>query len=362
MSIFPIFINKNIIGPNVTSNQNQTEYYDFNDLSCINSPNIDVGYNFDTDIEKPSESSSIQYINNHIEPSYLPLIIIGDLHGNLRLAERIVSFYEASHNFLFLGDLLDSFEFSIDNQVNLVQFVINLCKSNKAKLILGNHELSYINTELFKCSGFNQLTKYKLIDSNLIHSLQVFGKNILDVQLIIKNSYNYFVFTHAGISNEFYKFILANSSMDTNLVTDHGYFNVVLTSLSLNPNLPESFNIGLERGGMDSFPGIYWCDYYKEFELPKLNIGRKHINLVHLTQFFGHTYVRQNKLPKATNPNELNNSSSFEIECDYIKAVNKSGNINRAFNLDLFQSNHSHNLIELNKNGEIKLIKFKEKE
>ena len=81
------------------------------------------------------------------------MIFVGDLHGKIDLLEEILSL---DTDVVLIGDYLDSFSQPIEKQVALVKRIIELKKKDKIEFLLGNHELSYIDPRVWKCSGLSQ--------------------------------------------------------------------------------------------------------------------------------------------------------------------------------------------------------------
>jgi len=77
-------------------------------------------------------------------------IIIGDIHGDLAKVKAFLAYKpEAEH--VALGDYLDSFFESPENQIECIQILID----SYAVLLLGNHECHYLKNPLFRFAGFN---------------------------------------------------------------------------------------------------------------------------------------------------------------------------------------------------------------
>lgn len=68
-------------------------------------------------------------------------LIVGDVRGIVPVVEDVLTF---DGRVVFLGDLVDSFDRSIVDQLECVRLVLDAVDGGKAELILGNHELSYL--------------------------------------------------------------------------------------------------------------------------------------------------------------------------------------------------------------------------
>ena len=75
-------------------------------------------------------------------------IVVGDIHGNV---EKVRAFLdhkpEAEH--VVLGDYIDSFTESQERQLEALQLLLD----SKAVLLWGNHDLHYLKTAPWFCTG-----------------------------------------------------------------------------------------------------------------------------------------------------------------------------------------------------------------
>lgn len=179
------------------------------------------------------------------------MIIVGDLHGRIKTLEKIISL---RHQMLFLGDFLDSFTESSENQIEVVKTVLDLQEKGKAEFLLGNHELSYINSRVWRCSGWNDRTsrmmmqyKDELWERGL--SYVILGANI--------------IVTHAGITLPLWN-MLTESRVENNLQEK---IDMVCRRIDGARSEPYSwlYQAGTRGNGMHT-PGPFWCDWKDEFE------------------------------------------------------------------------------------------------
>ncbi len=172
------------------------------------------------------------------------IIAIGDLHGKSVWKEAIK---KKADLYIFLGDYIDSFEFSNKEILNNIKEIISLKKTKKDKviLLLGNHDIQYFYYPKYMCSGYRhemQKGLTKLFNDN---------KSLFQIAFQVKN----YLFTHAGVSKNWLEL-----------------FKEVIKPLKLNKNLANLFNkvsnseemdilhtVGQIRGG-DLFGGITWAD------------------------------------------------------------------------------------------------------
>ncbi len=122
-------------------------------------------------------------------------IYIGDTHG-LTVWKQIVEDNPDFDNIVFIGDYLDSFDVSGEDQLKNLLDIIEFKKSNmdKVHLLIGNHDIHYWpNVDDMKTSGFQPsmktiFTETFLQNKNLFQMCVLIGKNLC---------------THAGVSEDF---------------------------------------------------------------------------------------------------------------------------------------------------------------
>ncbi len=80
----------------------------------------------------------------------LMAIIVGDIHGDLDKAKAFLTYKpEALH--VALGDYLDSFLEPVERQIETLQMLMD----SSAVLLLGNHEVHYLDYAPFQFAGYN---------------------------------------------------------------------------------------------------------------------------------------------------------------------------------------------------------------
>lgn len=173
-----------------------------------------------------------------------PTLVIGDLHGQFEIAQKAL---DTIYPVIFLGDFLDSFTRSVDDQIQTLQLVLNAVQRGHARALMANHEMSYLRKEL-RCGGWNPATQIH-VDTSLRHRMEM----LLEDYIWCEG----FLLTHAGVSQR----LLDAMSIDLD------------TYLSSN-----SFDqIGVSRGGRAPCGGLRWCDW------------REFVPVEGVNQIFGHT-------------------------------------------------------------------------
>jgi hypothetical protein len=163
------------------------------------------------------------------------VLVVGDLHGQYEIAEKALA---TGFPVVFLGDYLDSFNRSIEDQVKTLILVISAVREGKATAIAikGNHEVSYLD-HYYRCSGYSGITQLYMdsIDTSLL-----------------KDYYwcEGFLLSHAGVSQK--------------MLDAEGYESVeeYLTSdKDLEENVERFEWNGYIRGGTKVCGGLRWCDW-----------------------------------------------------------------------------------------------------
>lgn len=77
-------------------------------------------------------------------------IIVGDIHGDLEKAQAFLS-YRPDAEHIALGDYLDSFHEPVERQLE----ALHLLMESSAVLLLGNHEVHYLDEPLFRFPGYS---------------------------------------------------------------------------------------------------------------------------------------------------------------------------------------------------------------
>jgi Calcineurin-like phosphoesterase. len=158
------------------------------------------------------------------------IAVVGDLHGRFEVVEELL---EWDHDIVFIGDYLDSFDRAAVEQLRTLDLVLEAVKSGKAKALLGNHEMAYMDRKM-ACSGNTIEVQLGLLerDMSILLTHLWIGEDIL--------------LSHAGVSQA----LLDDRKQTLTEYLDFGEFN----------------QIGRSRRGPDFVGGLYWCDWWKEFK------------------------------------------------------------------------------------------------
>lgn len=224
--------------------------------------------------------------NPKLAPLTPPLLFIGDLHGNYPFLKRVLELYP-DHRKVFIGDFVDSRLYSRDEELQCLETVLALVEEQRARALFGNHEWSYLEPAM-RCSGYEQsfdlrIAGHKQRMRDLLEHFLWFPEHRLLV-------------THAGLS---YGLWQECGFTFENLPGKLGEWALLPIQ-----ETPAGW-IGMPRGGMDKVGGIYWCDWYSEFQ-----------PVPGLTQVFGHTQALSVQEQMLANEQGIRQrGSNYNIDC-----------------------------------------------
>ncbi len=160
-------------------------------------------------------------------------VVVGDLHGRYEIVEQVLNADE--YKVLFIGDYLDSFTRSITEQLHTINLVLGAIRKEPERVfgLKGNHELSYVDPRM-RCSGYSYELQNKI-------NYTVDMEPLLDYMWV-----GDYLVSHAGISQR----LLDAENLTLEQYLEAGDYN----------------QIGRARGGRDAIGGLYWCDWWQEFE------------------------------------------------------------------------------------------------
>lgn len=145
-------------------------------------------------------------------------IIIGDPHGRWNAVKNIYD-KEQPDEVIILGDYFDSFNIDAYNQRECYDNIINLRKEHLSKhgrgfyMLIGNHDMHYMDEAFGRCSGWNPLTNYQAS----YPLCRDWDAEIL--KMIFIDEVNKTIYSHAGVTmNWFQQWIKSNSLADINTI------------------------------------------------------------------------------------------------------------------------------------------------
>lgn len=168
---------------------------------------------------------------------------IGDVHGSTKWRDIVNS--NKDSKIVFLGDYLDPCgRYDVDeilyNLISIIEFKRN--NMDRVVLLLGNHDLHYISSEVEPCTRF---------DVHLAHRAEsLFKGNIRLFQYAYQM--NNIIFTHAGISHRWF---------EKNFKGNISHNIAEQLNNPANKQLETLYYIGEARGGESGrIGGIFWAD------------------------------------------------------------------------------------------------------
>jgi len=192
-------------------------------------------------------------------------LVVGDLHGRYEVAEKALA---SEYNVVFVGDYLDSYDRTSGECLDTLRLVTGAAqdpgRSGSVVALSGNHELSYLG---HTCSGYDGETASGLWEA--------WDKWLLDYVWC-----EGFLISHAGVSN--------------NLLEWTG------TTLGKYLNHSLLTEVGYARGGRVPIGGLFWCDWFEEFE-----------PIPDTPQIVGHSGYR----PHGVSPGILQKGNSYNVDC-----------------------------------------------
>jgi len=199
-------------------------------------------------------------------------LLVGDLHGRVEVAQKVLSDKYLEYHKVFIGDYVDSFDRSKKDQITIVKLLLKAVQEREdVTALIGNHELSYLR-EGMQCSGYASGTKYHMVHLKK-DILRYFKRHLYLEEGLLA--------THAGAS--------------AHLFTDKEDVRNALEN-----DDPRLYYIGSVRGGAQTHGGIFWCDYWREFS-----------RVEGLTQIVGHSSHR----PEGKDRGIVVEQDCFNIDC-----------------------------------------------
>jgi predicted MPP superfamily phosphohydrolase len=215
------------------------------------------------------------------------IITIGDLHGSPAWKQIQPGDWD---RMVFIGDYVDSFEYSDDEIMQNLMEILDLKNTFPAKVVLlwGNHDLAYFygGHPRHYCSGFRK----SMLSS--LYSLYTSNAKLFSAAFQIDG----YLWTHAGIVGDWYE---SNIREEAKTVDDN--LAATLNRLFLDYYEP-LFQVSWIRGGMHQYGGIFWAHSSETKEDP----------LKGYHQIVGHTKTRSGVLVE----NHYGNNTSIAfVDC-----------------------------------------------
>lgn len=191
----------------------------------------------------------------------MKILTIPDLHGKSVWNECCKHFINDVDKIIFLGDYVDDYWPTTDEQIlTNLQEIIQFKKDNleKVELLYGNHEQHYLyDYATHGCSGYRSsmyINLHILLDEN---------KHLFNTAYQINN----FIWSHAGISSAWYKRFLQIAPLDL-----EGNLACKINTVAKSSKEWIISEVGSIRGGLrDSVGGPLWADAQETTQYPLSN-------------------------------------------------------------------------------------------
>lgn len=183
-------------------------------------------------------------------------IIVPDVHEEIDRVESILT-AGIGYQFIFLGDWFDSWSGVTANTEKTIDWLAKNLLNPSYTFCWGNHDLSYYQPEFYKCSGYNEeranIIKKKLTQEHW---------NTFIPGVIIENTLNTYLVSHAGINPAFIKYDPRKSEKEA----IHNLLLRAAKNAKARVRDP-LFEVGAGRGGGEyAIGGITWQDWHSELE------------------------------------------------------------------------------------------------
>lgn len=222
---------------------------------------------------------SISFLTNKpilvSNPNIMTLALaLGDAHGRIDKVKAFLA-YKPEEKHVFVGDYVDSF-----TQPDMIIYeTLKTVIESDATLILGNHDIHYLDNAPFRCSGYRQ---------HIAQSLNQIFEAFIDrfVPCAVEDG---FIITHGGITQELWKSLFKTSNVaDISRIINEEWKEFIKYRDSHYPQVSRIFNIPEFRGGSHGYGGIFWADWRDEVYCP---VG----------QIFGHSKTSKGVAQIASN-------------------------------------------------------------
>lgn len=186
------------------------------------------------------------------------VVFVGDIHGKIDVIEAVEKKFP-DYKYVFVGDIVDSFDRNIEDQKDSLNRVLHLIEVGRARCIWGNHELSYFETGM-RCTGFMpKMDEWLRTKKSEIYTR--FEPYIWEDGLLV---------THAGLTEYIWNMEKLTIDRLDGWLKGQRFLHLYQSKIGW---------IGRSRGGMDVVGGIYWCDIHEFRTVPGLK------------QVFGHSRI-----------------------------------------------------------------------
>lgn len=168
-------------------------------------------------------------------------LIIGDIHGHIDFLEDALDYAENNNmTMVQLGDITDSFDRTMNEGKECLRLAVRACEDHI--FLRGNHDLSYENPRLYRCSGWTRQKQreYEALYSHIKFQDYFYTDNVL--------------VTHAGLSHNHIK-LWSYFPYKSHPFEE---FEPILKEQLKDPKSP-IYKAGRVNGGPLPVGGMFWC-------------------------------------------------------------------------------------------------------
>ena len=185
----------------------------------------------------------------------MKLLVIGDIHTHYEKVERIISKYQKTHKFIFMGDYFDQFGDTPELNASTAYWLKKQMEERPDWVYLkGNHDEIYDPRTSCMCSGFSSQKKTAI---NEVLTIEDWNK------LKYFHKENGFWFSHAGITKYWFAHPMKDGITEENA---QRIIDSAITSQRVGEDSNAIWASSLARGVRHQVGGILWQDW-RDLEL-----------------------------------------------------------------------------------------------
>jgi hypothetical protein len=183
------------------------------------------------------------------------LLVIGDIHTHYQKVERIISKYQKTHKFIFMGDYFDQFGDTPELNASTAQWLKNTMVEHPDWVYLyGNHDMIYHPHFSCRCSGFSSEKKIAI---NEVLSIEDWDK------LNYFHFENGYWFSHAGLTKYWFQHPMHES---INMENVQRIVDDAILKLKQGDESNAIWAASYARGGNNPVGSLTWHDW-RDMEL-----------------------------------------------------------------------------------------------
>lgn len=193
-------------------------------------------------------------------------IIIPDVHGRKFWREAVEKYKDDDVIFIFLGDYIDPYTYEGINNTDAYKEFLDILKfkedySEKVVLLLGNHDVHYIN---MNCGG----SRLDYLNFQRNHTIYMTHLSEFNMTYEVELNGKKFLFSHAGVNTQWLEYFNKRVlGIDTDFSSLHFEFNSLLSDAKEKlgePKIQKFINtlgiVSWYRGGSHNYGSMVWAD------------------------------------------------------------------------------------------------------